>query len=134
MSHTHTSQETSYLTNINISYDQLRKEMWDRLEPYWTKKYKDMVLTPENIHLTWDNNVHLTDKNGTGPRFIRYRFFNQNGKKKVVSISPHQKVVPIKVVVPQEIIEIAEYNREQVEVRKSEMVLFETCLTDDSRS
>jgi hypothetical protein len=96
MSHTHTSQETSYLTNINISYNQLRKEMWDRLEPYWTKKYKDTVLTPENVFLTWDNNVHLTDKNGTGPRFIRYRFFNQNGKKKQNTIVSRWRLGKVK--------------------------------------
>ena len=121
------------MTDINVSYEQLRKEMWNRLEPYWTKKYKETALTAENLYLTWENNIHLSEnKNGTGPRFIRNRFFDQKGKKKAVSLSPHQKAVPIKVVVPHEIIEVAEQNRElaeAAELRKANMVLFETCLT-----
>ncbi len=117
-------QEVLYLTDINISYVKLREEMWNRLEPYWTKKYKETVLTTENIVLTWENNVPLTEnKDGTGPKFIRKRFFDQGGKKKAVSISPHQKVVPVRAVVPLEIVELAEHNREQAELRENDTVL-----------
>ena len=117
------------MIDINVSYDELREAMWMRLEPFWAKKYKETVLAAEDICLTWNNNVRLNEnKDGIGKGFIRHLFFSKNGKKNAVAINPHKNAVSINVVVPEELIEIAEQNRDQAELREREKVRNETCL------
>lgn len=105
------------MVHIELSYQELRAELWKRVEEFWMKKYPQTQLTSEHIVLAWDNHARLDEGDkGVDRGFISNAFFNNKGKKGLTAIDPHKSAVLILVEVPYATVEEAEEREEEEEV------------------